>query len=453
MLAVLSDLHFSETQSSQIGDLSFNTNLPVETYQAYLSEINQIALANQIKKVELVLAGDILEISRSAFWLDGDERPYQDNHMISPGSSTEAVILKIIEKIANEERVTETLALFKDIQSFFNVDVQLHYILGNHDRLVNATPMIRTKTRNLFGLPGGDALFEHYFLFRDASDMPFCLVRHGHEYDPMNFSIDTHAFSLIPTMFPEKAYGSASLGDITTIEFGAALPRYFVEEYGETAILQDVTMTAVYERLVGFDDVRPTTALLAYLFSTPGVKKKKTWQLMKPCFERVINALSDNELFMKGISLSSTLRKSQRLLLNGILSSDLLKHGAPYWMVKQLMKRVSQKIKLSSQAKWAKRETLIKDNDSGCKCVISGHSHFPEVSLLSAEKGDERYYINTGTWRNMIPATENFKDFGRLEAMTKVIIFQPHEKSNPDDELTWSFHYLSGVSYGSYRHL
>ncbi len=453
MLVVLSDLHFSEAQSSRLGELAFNKNLPAETYQAYLVEISQIALANQVDQVDIVLAGDIFEINRSGIWLQGPERPYRDNADIAPGSPWEKIILTILDAIAQEDKVRQTLDLFRSLEAYFEMPVKLHYLLGNHDRLVNATPETRARARALLGLDGGDLPLEHHFIYRNDAGQSFCLVRHGHEYDPMNFSVDTHEMKPIPTEFPEEVYDQAPLGDITTIEFGSALPAYFLAEYGEARILGDPVLMALYERLMEFDDVRPTTALLAYLFSTPGVPKRETWAYMQPCFKRAINALSKNEIFLEKIRTMSSLKKSQRRLLEGLLNSALLNNGAPYWMVKQLMKRVSKTIKLRSQTKWARREALIQDPQTGCKCVISGHTHFPEVSLMSAKKGDERYYINTGTWRNMIPATRNFKGFGKLNAITKVIVFKPEGPSEPESAQNWSFHYLSGVSYGVHRYI
>lgn len=450
MLIVLSDLHLSEAQSTQIDGIKFNRNLPPETYQAYFSELNREASIRGIKKIDFVLAGDILDLSRSAFWLDGLDRPYLDNQSVIDGSSSERTILDIIDAICTEERVAETIHSFRNLKDHFGCEVTLHYILGNHDRLANATPAIRHKVREVFGLDGSDALFGHRFIFKDAQDQPFCLVRHGHEYDPMNFAISTHDLETIPTDFPEDVYGKPCVGDMITIEFGAALPRYFVDTYGGDAILHDPTLLALYKRLMAFDDVRPTTALLAYLFSTPEVKKRRTWELMAPCLEKALDAISENEALEDLIQESASLRRSQRLLLEGILNTDLLNQGIPYWMVRQLMKSVSKQIKLSSQTRWAKREALIQDPDSGCKCVISGHTHFPEVSLMSAKKGNERYYINTGTWRNIIPATKNFKGFGMLEAMTKVIVFRSIEKTNPTGNSSWSFRYLSGVSFGNH---
>jgi len=38
MFVVLSDLHFSEAQSTQLGPYRFNRNLPPETYESYFIE-------------------------------------------------------------------------------------------------------------------------------------------------------------------------------------------------------------------------------------------------------------------------------------------------------------------------------------------------------------------------------------------------------------------------------
>lgn len=451
MLIVLSDLHFTETKSSQIGSYRFSRNLPAETYLAYFKEVNAFAGANGIDKVDLVLAGDILEISRSPIWLAGDDRPYIDNDAVDPGSDVETTILSIIQAIAEDEEVSATMALFTNISSYFDMEVQLHLILGNHDRLANATPRIRTAVRSLFGLKGGDALFNHHLILNDRLGKPFCLIRHGHEYDRTNFSIDVLEREAIPTFIPETVYGQSCLGDITTIEFGASLPWLFVKRYGEDAILNDQTLMALYQRLMEFDDVRPTTAWLSFLFSTPGVDKKRTWELMKPCFTEVINTLTTHEQFLHTLKQTAAISKFVRWLLMIIIRSGLVKDGVPYWLVKMIMNRVSKTIKLKSQAEWAKQEELILDEDSGCKCVISGHSHFAEVSLLSAKQGDERYYINTGTWRNVIPATKHYDDFGKLKALTKVMVFYPLEKIDEVNGRSWAFHYLSGVSFGDHR--
>jgi len=453
MLVVLSDLHFSESQSTQIGEHRYNRNLPPETYQAYFSEINKFAKANEVKKIDLVLAGDILEISRSGIWLEGEQRPYINNDAVHPGSKEEATIFKILEAIANEAKVAETLSAFRNLHSYFDMQVNLHLILGNHDRLANATPGTRKRVREMFGIRSGTERIENFILFRDDRGDPFCLVRHGHEYDPTNFSINVRKMYTIPTAFPPEAYDQAVLGDITTSEFGAALSWLFEQEHGEETILASKKRMALYQRLMEFDDVRPTTAWLSYLFSTPGVNKKKTWTLIKPAFTKIINTLAYHEQFHNTLKQSAAMSPFIRVILMGILRSGMFKNGVPYWLMKQIMKIVSRNIKVKSQVKWAKRESLLQGKDATCKCVVSGHTHFPEVSLITAKKQKEQYYINTGTWRNVIPATRKFKHFGRLKALTKVILFYPRERNEPQNDREWAFQYMSGVSFGEHRHL
>ena len=39
----------------------------------------------------------------------------------------------------------------------------------------------------------------------------------------------------------------------------------------------------------------------------------------------------------------------------------------------------------------------------------------------------ERYYIDTGTWRNRVLATEDYQAFGRLKALTYVVLYGEDE--------------------------
>ena len=453
MIIVLSDLHFAEAQSTQVGSLRFNRNIPSEVYEAYFAEINTFAKANGVKFIDLVLAGDIFEISRSGLWLEGEERPFIDNDDIVSGSAVEKVILRIIDAIAQEEYVDETLALFRRIDTCFDCSIHVEFILGNHDRLLNATPAIRTRIRELLGLPGGDALFNHILILPDMDGQPFCLIRHGHEYDPANFSVNTDRLAVIPTVFPHEAYQATCLGDITSIEFGAALPYLFLKQYGEEAILNNKKLNTLYRRLIDFDDVRPNTALLSFLFSTPGVKKRKTWDLMKPCFEHIIRDLGRNKRFRQEIKKSAVLAGWKKVLLFGLLDLGIFDLIGTYWVVKRLMKMVSKQIKLDSQVKWAEKEELIQDRKSTLKCVVSGHTHTPETALISAKRGVERYYLNSGTWRNVVPATPDYLEFGHLKSTAKIFIFRPHEKNGNGNGNGWSFHFISAESFGKYRYL
>ena len=244
MLVVLSDLHLSEDKSTHIGIRKSYRNLSPDTYRTYLLELDQLAKANDIGHLDFVLAGDIFEITRSSVWLETEKRPYIDNDEISPGSDMEKIVLDILNNIACEERVAGTLQLFQEIQNNFDAYVKLHLILGNHDRLLNATPSIRTRVRELLGLEPSATIFPSHLIFDDWLGKPFCLVRHGHEYDPTNFALNIQKLNEIPTSIPLSAYGNACLGDIITIEYGASLPWIFEQIYGEEAIQEDETLLA-----------------------------------------------------------------------------------------------------------------------------------------------------------------------------------------------------------------
>jgi len=70
MLIILSDLHLAEAGSNALRNIRFDNNLPASVYRVYFDEIADFIHENHINKVDLVLAGDIFEVTRSALWLE-----------------------------------------------------------------------------------------------------------------------------------------------------------------------------------------------------------------------------------------------------------------------------------------------------------------------------------------------------------------------------------------------
>jgi hypothetical protein len=79
MLVVMSDTHFAESQSNQLGNKPYNNNLPALVYKNYFQELAVIVRQHNIKSVDLVLAGDIFELTRTELWLTDELRPYIHN--------------------------------------------------------------------------------------------------------------------------------------------------------------------------------------------------------------------------------------------------------------------------------------------------------------------------------------------------------------------------------------
>ena len=199
MLIVMSDLHLADSSSNNLNGRSYNYNLPPEVYTSYFKEISEFLRDSSIESIDLVLAGDVFEITRSALWHKALFKPYLHNAEVTPGSEAEAQVLKVIEAINRDERVNATLNVFRNLDAFYQKPVRVHFVPGNHDRLANASPAIRTRIQELVGLKADATVFDNQYLYYDNGD-PLVLVRHGHEYDRQNFSLDFRAWPEIPTI-------------------------------------------------------------------------------------------------------------------------------------------------------------------------------------------------------------------------------------------------------------
>jgi len=96
------------------------------------------------------------------------------------------------------------------------------------------------------------------------------------------------------------------------------------------------------------------------------------------------------------------------------------------------------------------KEECLRTENSPVRCIVSGHTHNPLVQLMKVEKGIETYYINSGTFRNVIMPTPNLHDFGRLRSKARVLIFK-HGERNPEynREIGWSFDFTVRHGFGA----
>ena len=92
----------------------------------------------------------------------------------------------------------------------------------------------------------------------------------------------------------------------------------------------------------------------------------------------------------------------------------------------------------------------MQTDDSPIKCIVTGHTHLPEVELLKVRNGVEKYYINSGTFRNLITATPSLSRFGRLRSKARVMVFGRYER-NPEytRQTGWSFDFNARYAFGA----
>lgn len=449
MLIVLSDLHFAEAETSHLGRLSVNHNLPSIVYKAFFREIAEFIRDDNVKTVDIVLAGDIFEINRSGFWLVDSLRPYVNNSQVEADPALERRVLEILDAIAREPRVSETLLLFRQLPELFKRPVRVHYIPGNHDRLTNASPKIRRRIQSFLGLELSDEKFNPQYVHYVHGDA-LILVRHGHEYDPSNFSLNLRKSASIPALIDPEAYEKPVVGDIITVEIASKIPKLFKEYYSEETILSIDELVLIYRRLNDFDNVRPPEAILNFLFSTPGLTQKEVWRFIEPVFMKALDDIALDGNIGRSLIQWGGIVGFAAFMTRLLLKSRFWKRGIPFWLIKILLTPASRKSGEDIDIKIVQKEEVVQDPGSSIRCVVSGHTHTAKVALLDVRDGKEIYYLNSGTFRNVISATPDLSEFGRTRSKARVLIFEPGER-NPDyvRKTGWSFDVVAKYSFGS----
>ncbi len=448
MLIVMSDLHFAESNSYALDGLKFNHNLPPEVYTSFFNEISEYIRDADIASIDLVLAGDIFEITRSPLWHEGALRPYLHNDEIVPGSHAEQELLRVIEAINGDYRVEETLSIFRRLGTYFQKPVRIHYVPGNHDRLANASMAVRKRIQELLGLESDGKLFENQYL-HDNDGEPLVLVRHGHEYDKSNFSADLSTMAEVPTFIDKRYYDKPVLGDIVTIEIASKLPILFREFYGVSKIIAKEELLVLYKRLIDFDNVRPADALINFLFTTPGMSKREVWKIIEPVMLNLFDDLAVSPDIGPSLINFGQFTGAKAFGLRSVLSTRIWRHGLPFWVMKAMLNPIFKKSKINTNLDLIVREECLKAENS-VKCIVSGHTHNAMVELLKVDQGVEKYYINSGTFRNVITSTPTMGDFGRLRSKARVLIFTRGEE-NPEytRQTGWSFDFINRFGFGS----
>lgn len=449
MLIIISDLHLAESQSYQLGPMQFNHNLPALVYRAYFQEIADVIRGGDVKKIDLVLAGDIFELTRSELWLRDGLRPYIHNNEVLEGSLVEERILKILDAINADERVSETLEIFRNLENLFQIPVKLHYLPGNHDRMVNASPKIRQRVQKFLGLPSNNSPFMNQYLHYVQGEARV-LVRHGHEYDRADFGEDLESWESIPIFIDKDLYDRPVLGDIITIEVASKLPKLFKEHYTEDTILSLEQLLVLYQRLIDFDNIRPAEALMNFLFSTPGLSQRDVWEFIEPVFIKALDEIALNEQISQKILRLGHLAGISTGILNMLMNTRIWRNGIPFWAIDKVLDKLSGKIKLTSSMHIIKNEQCFQPGQSGIQCLVSGHTHNPLVELVKVQGEQQKYYLNSGTFRNVITSTPELDKFGKLRSKARILIFENGER-NPeyDRETGWSFDFTAKYGFGS----
>lgn len=467
MVVVISDLHFEEEREDIIPAIdrgtavSLRRNVAGYFFEQLISDVVDLATANRATKLDFVLAGDVFDFHRTQLWFSDDDagkppvRPYVDNDTVAAGSALEAKIFFILDRILAEREVARSVAAFARLAGNrylvqpgddtsgveIKIPVTLHYLPGNHDRLANATPAIRTRIRQTLNIPGGDALFPHDLFFKD----PNVFVRHGHEYDPVNFGGKIPRKD-IPVSLASPLYDKATLGDFITVQIASRLPNVFRRVYGDERIAADPALRLIYVRLLEFDDLRPQAAIIDFFLDVPPpvpikrIEERQQWQLdVWSRIAPVIMAVLDNVV----LELRQHKQIGQLLPWWGrwLLELRPWRWGVPLWLARAAAWTLRGDT--TGPEVYSAREGVF---DQGADFMAAGHTHMPQVAhLFTGKDGKKKYFVDTGTWRNSVLVSTKTNFFGRVDATTYVAFFGSTGVSDDATVGTRSFAYLSGM--------
>lgn len=441
MIVVISDLHFQDVSRDTLRDAAGRTvvdvrrNVPSVAWRRLVRDIVGDARRAGEAEVDLVLAGDILELNRSSHWFDTDGesrvRPYV--HVDETDPATEARLREILAAIRSDPDVSaafEIFQLFAQGRHFVDdegdeideIDLltRVHYLPGNHDRLANAAGL-RKLVRRLFGVAGEGPL-PHSFRSADGR----VLVRHGHEYDRFNFAKDLRGSGPVDLRDEDPVYDHPALGDFVTVDIAARLPWLFRAEYGPPTIAEKPLLRALYQRLLEFDDVRPASALGDYLLSTPGFTRDAAWDALQPIARKVLDELAESEVFARFLSAHDVPWRVdvadavQLLLRTRGMSAPLLREGLEAIGTRSAAEGASDEV-----ASFVARERAVRDGP--VSLVIAGHTHHPGCTLLHSRNDKPVWYADCGTWRRRVPMSLDRRSFTRMRTLSWVTVYTRDE--------------------------
>jgi hypothetical protein len=199
----------------------------------------------------------------------------------------------------------------------------------------------------------------------------------------------------------------------------------------------------LYRRLLEFDDVRPQSALLDFILAREGLggRSEEAWALLQPVAVRLLELVASDPFVVgwRGPVILKTIR--------AVLGSR--RATFPMFLARHVAGRALA-VRREPETLAAREPSIIAGK---VRFVVAGHTHQPRVVHLQHRPDTarplEQYYVDTGTWRNRLLAARDCRSFGRLKALSYVVVYSSTE--DPEERIgasakRESFDYWSGYS-------
>ncbi len=355
----------------------------------------RIQAARGHRPAHVCFVGDLFDIVRSPSWLEGSMRPYH-----APGDALAAAVDGIVKRTIERER-----GFFDAIRSRVESgELTVHYVLGNHDRLLAHAPAARRRVWKALTGKRRDVVFPSEVVFEDHG----VLAYHGHQGDPIN-----HAKG-----------ADATIGDAIGLELIVRFPRVVGDLLGyDEPKLEDI------------DDVRPIYAVPAWVRQL-GVMRR---ELLRPAGEAWSGLVED---FLSQDFVRRWMRRQHKLvgLDTGKKLRLMLELSTTRVMARghdQRLTKLYRILQHGFDGRMARAGADQLANRPGLRYVVNGHSHFASMQPLGQVEGRPAVYFNTGTWRTVHQIgceTTGRPSFLPYDAMSYLVFFPSDDPLGRDYE-------------------
>lgn len=474
MLVVISDLHFVDGTAGQ-------HNLPAEAFRTiFLNDIVSLARDKGATELKVLLLGDIPDLLRSEQWFAEEiaDRPWgknglQDIVSLRPGSRTEQRCLKILGQLPADGRPEsvatpsilaanwETFEFFRNLPTIFcqqlgrTVPVELIYIVGNHDRLVNLYPSVRDELRKIMGLTitsttiNGNPNHSWWYLYDFIAPEYALYARHGHEYDPFNFA-DSRDRS-------RPGYLNMPIGDLIATEFAVNLPYTMAGLRSKYPAIDETLINNLKE----LDNIRPTSAILEWFYYR--ISRERSWEIrqaLDETFDTVIRHFLNLDFVGHWHSPDTYWDELARLFSTPFLRwlpQSVLKLTSAATLLRLFLPIIERSTTandvVDGYAEAAYQEPIWRNNQQ-IQFILYGHTHQPLQQPLEGQDRREVIYVNTGTWRGRLHRTiplDSAGDFIKLKQMTYATFYHAGEDQDGKKPGTVSCDIWTGHKKKQYR--
>jgi UDP-2,3-diacylglucosamine pyrophosphatase LpxH len=443
MLVILSDLHLNDGTTGNL--------LPAGTMDLLSERLCDLVWRaswradgsyQPIDRIDLVLLGDVLEITGSQRWLSTPARPWDDPQSPAFVETLSGVVDEILRKNVDAVRTLRALATEATISlppataggepvpdaEEIPVAVCTHYMVGDHDWPLHVKgsqhDLLRHKVAHHLGLVTQyNKPFPHEACeseeLHEALRRHRILARHGDIFDPLAFADDRDA---------------SSLSDAISIELIARFLKNV-----EVELIADLPPAAA-AALREIDQIRPTLLIPAWLESM--LERTGTTHSLRNSIKRMWDYTVEQLLHLETVRKHAA--ASPNDLIDGLAAAlKFNRRDTTDWTGRTLAWLASLRGAHGlSYAGHALAEADFRNRRA--RHIVYGHTHQHEIVPLDASHADgfvlNQTYFNAGTWRRCYLPTQAIAgrhEFIAADSFTLLAFYQADERSGRSHE-TWT---------------